>query len=190
MNVSGLCMNKSPALSNFIHWYNFQSMTFPTQPSQLLYSFWSSSQTKEKKTYNSTKREKLNLNQQQRKNTPNDLIVDLVVLVAPRDKTKWLEENEETWSIIIEVQTDAIRTNYIKAKIDKTQQNSKCRLCEETVDYIVNDCSKLVTKEYKTRHDWMGKLIHRELCKKWKFDNTQHKASIGYVKTEMKQLIT
>ena len=27
-------------------------------------------------------------------------------------------------------------------------------------------------KEYKTRHDWMGKVIHKELCKKLKFDHT------------------
>ena len=27
-------------------------------------------------------------------------------------------------------------------------------------------CSKLARKEYKTRHDWVGKVIHLELCKK------------------------
>ena len=27
-------------------------------------------------------------------------------------------------------------------------------------------------KEYKTRHEWMGKVIHWELCKKFKFDHT------------------
>ena len=26
-------------------------------------------------------------------------------------------------------------------------------------------------KEYKTRHDWVGKVIHRELCEKLKFDH-------------------
>ena len=26
--------------------------------------------------------------------------------------------------------------------------------------------------EYKTRHDWVGKVIHWELCKKFKFDHT------------------
>ena len=28
-------------------------------------------------------------------------------------------------------------------------------------------------KGYKTRHDWMGKVIHWELCKKFKFDYTK-----------------
>ena len=27
-------------------------------------------------------------------------------------------------------------------------------------------------KEFKTRHDWVEKVIHRELCKKFKFDHT------------------
>ena len=27
-------------------------------------------------------------------------------------------------------------------------------------------------KEYKTRHDWVGKVIHWDLCKKLKFDHT------------------
>ena len=41
------------------------------------------------------------------------------------------------------VQEQAIRTNAIKAKIDKTQAESKCRLCgkvDETVRQIVNEC--------------------------------------------------
>ena len=51
-----------------------------------------------------------------------------------------------------------MRTNYIKVKIDKTQQNSKCRLCgyrDETTNHI-NECDKLGQKEYKTRHDSVG----------------------------------
>ena len=57
-------------------------------------------------------------------------------------------------------QNSAIRTNHIKARIDKTQQNSKCRLCgdrDETINHIISECSKLAQKEYKARHDWVGK---------------------------------
>ena len=32
-------------------------------------------------------------------------------------------------------------------------------------------CSKLA-QEYKSRHNWLGKVIHREMCKKFKFDHT------------------
>ena len=37
---------------------------------------------------------------------------------------------------------------------------------------MVSELSKLAQKEYKTKHDWMGKVIHWELCKKLKFDYT------------------
>ena len=46
--------------------------------------------------------------------------------------------------------------NNIKARINKTQQNSKCRLCgdrDEIIHHILNECSKLRQMEYKTRHD-------------------------------------
>ena len=55
------------------------------------------------------------------------------------------------------------------------QQNSKCRLCsdkEETINHMISECSKLAQKEYKTRHDWVGKVIHWEMCKKFNFDQT------------------
>ena len=72
-------------------------------------------------------------------------------------------------------QNNAIRTNYMKPKIDKTQRNDKCRSYgdrDETINHIISECSKLVQNEYKTRHDWVGKVIHWELCKKFKFDHT------------------
>ena len=70
-------------------------------------------------------------------------------------------------------QNSAIRTNHIKVRINKTQQNNKCRLCgdrDEMINHIISECSKLAQKEYKARHDWVGKVIHWEMCKKFKFD--------------------
>ena len=72
-------------------------------------------------------------------------------------------------------QNNAVRTNHIKARIDKTQQNSKCRLCDdrdETINHIISKCSELAQKEYKTRHDWVGKVFHWKMYKKFKFDHT------------------
>ena len=69
----------------------------------------------------------------------------------------------ETESLLMAAQNSALRTNHIKARIDKTRQNSKCRLCgdrDETINHIIIECSKLVQKEYKGRHDWAGKMIH------------------------------
>ena len=95
------------------------------------------------------------------------------------DKTQtWLRKGNfkrETESLLIAAQNKAIRTNHIKARIDKTQQNSKCRLCgdrDETINHIISECSKLAQKEYKTRHDWVIKVIHWEMCKKFRFDHT------------------
>ena len=85
----------------------------------------------------------------------------------------WLRKGNlkrETESLQITAQNNAIRTN-IKARIDKTQQNSKSRLCgdrDEAINHVINECSKLA-QEYKTMHDWVGKVIHGEMCK---FDHT------------------
>ena len=44
-------------------------------------------------------------------------------------------------------------------------------LCEDKDETNhINECRKLAQKEYKTRHNWMGKVIPWELCKKLKFD--------------------
>ena len=70
-------------------------------------------------------------------------------------------------------QNSTIRTNHIKARIDKTQQNNKCKQCgdgDETTNHI-SECSKLAQKEYKSGHDWVGKVINWEMRKKFKFDH-------------------
>ena len=41
------------------------------------------------------------------------------------------------------------------------------------INHIISDCSKLAQREYKMKHDWVGKVIHWELCKKFKFDHTE-----------------
>ena len=95
------------------------------------------------------------------------------------DKTwTWLRKGNfkrETESLLIAAQNNAVRTNHIKARINRTQQNSKCRLYgdrDETINHIISEYSKLKQKEYKTRHDWVGKVIHLAMCKKFKFYHT------------------
>ena len=81
----------------------------------------------------------------------------------------------ETESLLIAALKNAIRTNHLKARTGKIQQNSKCRLRGErveTINHIISECSKLAQKEYKTRHDWVSKVFHCEMCKKFKFDHT------------------
>ena len=55
-----------------------------------------------------------------------------------------------------------------KKKKKKRQQNSKCRLFsdrDKAINHIISECSKLVQNGYKTRHDWVRKVIHWDLCK-------------------------
>ena len=93
------------------------------------------------------------------------------------DKTwTWLRKGNfkrETESLLMAAQNSAIRTNHIKARIDKTQQNSKCRRCgdrDETINHIISECNKLA-QEYKARHGWVSKVIHWDMCKKFKFEH-------------------
>ena len=96
----------------------------------------------------------------------------LINTFSHRKTWTWLTKRnlkKETKSLLIVAQNNAMRTNHIKARIDKTKQNCKCRLCgdrDETINHIINECSELAQKEYKTRHDWVGKVIHWEMCKK------------------------
>ena len=62
----------------------------------------------------------------------------------------------ETESLIDALQNQSIRTNLVKAKIDKRQKDALCRLCKkanESIDHVVSGCRKLAQKKYKRRHD-------------------------------------
>ena len=52
------------------------------------------------------------------------------------------------------------------------KKKKKKKKTDETVNYILSEWSKLPQKEYKTKHDWVGKVIHLELCKILKFEQT------------------
>ena len=82
----------------------------------------------------------------------------------------WLRKENlkrETESVQISAEDNAMRTNHMKARIDRMQQNCKYRLWsdrDETINHI-SECSKLAQKKYKARHDWVGKVIHWEIRK-------------------------
>ena len=82
--------------------------------------------------------------------------------------------NRETEALQIAAQHSAIKSNYVKVKINYMQQNRKCTLCrerDEMINYLVSKSSKLSQKEYKSRHDWAVKVIYWELCKRLIFDH-------------------
>ena len=85
-------------------------------------------------------------------------------------KKKILERN---WILPTAAQNTDINTNYNKAKIDKTQQNSKCMFCgdrDEIINDIISKCSELAQNKYKTRHNWVKRVFYWELCKKLEID--------------------
>ena len=47
-----------------------------------------------------------------------------------------------------------------------------CSDKEEMINLIIRECTKQAQKEDKTTHDWPDKVIHWEMCKKYKFDDT------------------
>ena len=39
------------------------------------------------------------------------------------------------------------------------------------INHRVSKYNKLAQREYNTRHDWVGKMIHWEFCKRLNFDH-------------------
>ena len=88
----------------------------------------------------------------------------------------WLQNGDlkrETESLIVAAQNQSMKTNLVKAKIDKSQKDTLCRLCkkaDESIDHVVSGCSKLAQKEYKRKHDNLGKIVHWKLTRKCNFE--------------------
>ena len=79
----------------------------------------------------------------------------------------WLQNGDlkrETESLIVAAENQSIRTN---------QGDFLCRVCrkvDESIDHIVSGGSKLAEKEYKRRHDNLGKIVHWNLARKCNFE--------------------
>ena len=59
--------------------------------------------------------------------------------------SEWRFERE-TERLKVAAQNQVIRTNIVKAKIDKSQKDTLCRLCkkaDESLNHVVSGCSKL-----------------------------------------------
>ena len=78
----------------------------------------------------------------------------------------WLQNRDlkrETENLIVAAKNQSIKTNLVKPRIDKSHGDSLCRVCrkvDESIDHILSGCSKLVQKEYKRRHNNLGKIVH------------------------------
>ena len=93
--------------------------------------------------------------------------------VASSNTWEWLRRGElkkETEGLITAAQDQSLRTNVMKARIEKSDVSPMCRMCnaaEETVFHIVSECRVHAQTEYKGRHDKLAKVIHWDLCKKY-----------------------
>ena len=92
---------------------------------------------------------------------------------------RWLRAGKlkkETEGLIMAAQTQSLRKNALKARIEKSTSDAICRVCrqsEEIVDHIVSGCSKLAQKEYKQRHDCVARALHWDLCQKHEVQTSQ-----------------
>ena len=99
-----------------------------------------------------------------------------------KDKNKtwrWMRKSDLkgcTVTLICSAQEPSIRTNYIKYNIDKTAESLLCRMCgtrNEAISHIVSECGKLAQKEYKRRHDIVGRYVHWLFCGKLGFNRAR-----------------
>ena len=92
---------------------------------------------------------------------------------------KWMRKSDLkgcTEALICSAQKQSIRTNYIKYNIGKTAELPLCRMGgkrNETISHIVSECGKLAQKEYKRRHDSVGRYVHWEFCEKLGFNRAR-----------------
>ena len=76
----------------------------------------------------------------------------------------------ETEALICAAQEQALRTNYIKHRVDHTAESDRCRIFDdkgETVWHITSQCTPLAQREYKRRHDNVARIVHWAICGKY-----------------------
>ena len=97
--------------------------------------------------------------------------------VADLEKSyQWLEKGDlkaNTEALIMAAQEQALKTRAIQAKIYKTHQNPRCRLCnehDETVQHITSGCKQLAGTAYTERHNQVAGIVYRNICKVYDLD--------------------
>ena len=88
----------------------------------------------------------------------------------------WLRKGDlkkETEGMITAAQDQALRTNAIKAKVEKQNLSPLCRMCgekDESMGHLVGEFSKLAQTEYKHRHDNVARMIHWNIAHSYGLD--------------------
>ena len=84
--------------------------------------------------------------------------------------TRW-SFKERNRKLITSAQDQCIRTNNVKTKILQMTPNAECvkPMTKQFIPYF-SECPKLLQKEYKRQHDWMGKAVLWDICRKKGFN--------------------
>ena len=75
--------------------------------------------------------------------------------------------------MITAAQDQALRTNAIKAKVEKQNLSPLCRMCgekDESMRHLVGECSKLAQAEYKHWHYNVARMIHWNIAHSYGLD--------------------
>ena len=92
---------------------------------------------------------------------------------------RWMRKSDLkgcTKALICSALEQSIRTNYIKCNIDKTAESLLCKMCgtrNETISHIVSEYGKPAQKEYKQKHDSVGRYVHWQFCEKLGFNRAR-----------------
>lgn len=89
---------------------------------------------------------------------------------------QWLKHanlKSETEALVTACQEQAIATNYMKARIMRTGNDPKCRLCRthnETIHHVVSGCPILAKNAYLDRHNIVAAQLHWNICREFKIE--------------------
>ena len=98
--------------------------------------------------------------------------------INKKQSWKWLMTanlKSETEALITACQEQAIATKYMVARIMKSGNDPKCRLCrtyDETIHHIVAGCPILAKKAYLDRHNKVAAILHWNMCKEFDIKTT------------------
>ena len=78
---------------------------------------------------------------------------------SPEDQPEAMNDREGWRRRVRDIRAGGTTIWWWFKKIDNTLKNCKCRLCidrNEKVNPVISECSRLVQKEYTSKHDWVG----------------------------------
>ena len=93
--------------------------------------------------------------------------------VADERSWQWIRSGnvaKSTEGFVFAAQEQALRTRWLRAKIEGEDVDPNCRVCRnvvESVGHLASGCGGLAQREYKRRHDHMGLKVYWELCQKY-----------------------